>query len=205
MDRAAAGRRGVPARCGAIVANHRRYVAMDAQLRRTPCAIQTDFFAAAACVTHPSGGLGVLDGAIGRWLFTRQQREYLRFVHHRLAALNLDWHARLLRGAEVAGCEGRRGRELDHALVDLEQAMFTCATGAFFGVDIARRTRLLDGLSASLERNPLLRCPLLEARLRAALASVRTRRRFDLADETQRRWVGHALVDLVRASRAPSP
>ena len=204
MDRATAERQVLLDRCGAIAANHRRYVAMDALLRRTPRAIQTDFFAAAACVTHPSGGLGILDRTVGRWLFTADQREYLSFVHHSLAALNQGWHARLLRGAEVKGCEGRRGRALDHALVDLEQAMFTHATEAFFGVDRTRRAHLLDGLNRCLERNPLLRGPLLEARLRAALARVRTRRRLDLADETQRRSIGHALVDLVRASRVRS-
>jgi hypothetical protein len=191
----------LPAEGGAIGANHRRYLEMDAQLRQTPCAIRTHFFAAAACVTHPSGGLGILDGAIGRWLFTAEQRAFLRFVHHSLAAMNRDWHARLLRGVEVAGCEGRRGRDLDHALVDLEQAMFTRATGAFFGADDARRMRVVDGLSANLRLNPLLRCPLLETRLRAALAAARARCRFDLADEATRRSVGHALVDQVRADR----
>jgi hypothetical protein len=195
----------VCAECGAISANHRRYVEMDVQLHETPFAIRTDFFAAAACVTHPSGGLGILDGVAGRWLFTAEQREFLRFVHHALAVLNRSWHARLLLGIEVSGCEGRRGRDLDHALVDLEQAMFTRATGTFFGADDTRRMRVVNGLSANLRLNPLLRCPLLEAPLRAALAAARRRCRFDLADEAARRSVGHALVDQVRADRIANP
>jgi hypothetical protein len=195
-------REDVPARGGAIGANHRRYVLMDAQLRATPGAIRTDFFAAAACVTHPSGGLGILDGLAGRWLFGAEQRALLCFVHHALADVNVGWHARLVRGVEVPGCEGRRGQDLDHALVDLEQAMFTRATTGFFGSDTARLGSVLGGINVKLHRNPLLRCPLLDARLRAALASVRMHCRLDLADEAQRRRVGHALVDLVRAGRA---
>jgi hypothetical protein len=194
-------RQDVPARGGAISANHRRYLRMDAQLQAAAGAIRTDFFAAAACVTHPSGGLGIVDGIVGRWLFSAEQRALLCFVHHALADLNAGWHARLLRGVEVPGCEGRRGRDLDHGLVDLEQAMFTRAAGAFLGSDPARRRRVMEGINRRLHRNPVLRCPLLEARLRAALAAARVRCRLDLANEAQRRKVGHALVDLVREGR----
>lgn len=191
----------VIARGGGISANHRRYVRMDAQLHAAPRAIRTHFFAAAACVTHPSGGLGILDCLLGRWLFSAEQRALLCFVHHALADLNAGWHARLLHGVEVQGCEGRRGRDLDHALVDREQAMFTRAAGVFLNADPLRRVRVLDGINATLRGNPLLRGPLVEARLRAALAAARGRCPLDLADEAQRRSVGHALVDLVRAGR----
>jgi hypothetical protein len=184
-----------------ISANHRRYVAMDACLQRTPRAIRTDFFAAAACVTHPVGGLGVLDGVLGRLVFTPEQSAFLRFVHGSLATVNRSWFARLLHGAEISGCEGKRGPALDHALVDLEQAAFTRAMSDFFGSDDMRRERLMVGINATFHQNPLFRCPLLEMRLRAALAAVRSRCRFDLGDEAQRRSVGHALVDLVRSGR----
>jgi hypothetical protein len=194
---AAAARAGV-----SIRANHRRYLAMDACLQAAAGdAIRTHFFAAAACVTHPRGGLGALDGALGRLVFAPGEAAFLRHVHGVLAALNRGWFARLRRGVELAGCEGLRGRALDHALVELEQARFTAAMRAYFGDDAALREATLGGVNRALRRHPLLRPPWLEWRLGAALVASGTRRCRDLADEAQRCAVGHALVDLVRASR----
>lgn len=186
-----------------ICANHRRYVAMDARLQRTPLAIRTHFFAAAACVTHPLGGLGVLDGRLAGLVFDPPARAFLRFIHARLAVVNQDWFERLQQGMDVPGCEGKRGTALDHALVDREQAHFTRSMVEFFGSDTQRQARLLAAVNATLHRHPLLRRPLLEERLGAALATVRARRRIDLGDETHRCSVGHALVDLIRAAREP--
>jgi hypothetical protein len=183
-----------------VAANHRRYRAMDACLAAAPRAIHTSFFAAAACVTHPLGGLGVLDGALGRWVFGADESALLRFVHGALAGMNHGWFVRLRAGAEVPGCDGLRGRELDHALVELEQARFTSALDDWCANDDARRVRLLAGINEVLRGN-LLRTPLIEPRLRAALATARVHCAFDLGDELQRCSIGHALVDLIRADR----
>jgi hypothetical protein len=181
-----------------IRGNHRLYLAMHHRLREAPASIRTHFFAAAACVTHPRGGLGILDGALGRLVFDAEQAAFLRHVHATLARLNRHWFARLRRGLDVRGCEGLRGRALDHALVKLEQARFTRAMAAYFGADAARRERVLSGINVALRQNPLLRSPLLDRRLRAALAVARRRHGLDLGDEEQRCTIGHALVDLVR-------
>ena len=185
-----------------ICGSHRLYLAMDHRLRDAPASIRTYFFAAAACVTHPRGGLGILDGALGRLVFDAEQTAFLRHVHAALVRLNRRWFARLRRGLDVQGCEGLRGRALDHALVALEQKRFTRAMAAYFGADTARRERVTRGINAALRQNPLFRSPLLERRLHAALSVARRRHRLDLGDEGQRRAIGHALVDIVRRSRA---
>jgi hypothetical protein len=56
-----------------IRTNHRRYAAMDQVLTRTPGAVASHWFAAAACVTHPRRGLGTLDGPLGRLAFQPAQ------------------------------------------------------------------------------------------------------------------------------------
>ena len=188
-----------------ICANHCRYLAMDACLGASSQAIQCRFFAAAACVTHPTGGLGVLDGAWRRLVFTGEESSFLHHVHAVLARVNWDWFARLWHGLEVAGCEGLRNGALDHALVDLEQACFTRAMRDYFKDDAERQARLMAGINAALQRNPLLRSPLLVGPLREALSAVRAVRGIDLGDEVQRRAIGHALVDsLAACSRARS-
>lgn len=186
---------------GAICTNHDRYLAMDACLLASPGSIRCRFFAAAACVTHPRGGLGVLDGVLGRLVFTAEESAFLRHVHTILAQMNQRWFARLRLGVEIPGCEGLRGRALDHALVDLEQRRFTRAMHDYFKAAPGRQSRAMAGINAVLRRNPLLRSPLLAAPLRRALAVARTRRCIDLGDEAHRRAIGHALVDSIRESR----
>jgi hypothetical protein len=165
---------------GAICTNHGRYLAMDACLLASPGAIRCRFFAAAAWVTHPRGGLGVLDGLLGRMVFTAEESAFLRHVHTVLAQMNRHWFARLRLGVEIPGCEGLRGRALDHALVDLEQRRFTWAMHDYFKAAPESQSRAMAGINAALRRNPVLRSPLLVAPLRA---------------------IGHALVDSIRESR----
>jgi hypothetical protein len=181
----------------AICANHRRYVAMDASLQASPRAISCRFFAAAACVTHPTGGLGVLDSPWARLVFAPDESSFLHHVHGSLVRMNWSWFERLRLGMEVTGCEGLRNRALDHALVQLEQACFTQAMHDHFGADVERQARVMAGINAALHRNPLLRSPLLVRPLREALAAARARHCIDLGDEAQRRFIGEALVDSI--------
>jgi hypothetical protein len=180
-----------------ICANHRLYTAMDAALNTDGRRIHCRFFAAAACVTHPRGGLGVLDGPLGSLVFSAEGTAFLHHVHGVLAQLNRGWFERLRRGAEVPTCEGLSGRDLDHALVGLEQRVFTRAMRDYFRHDFPRQARVMGGINLALHTNPLLRSPLLQRPLRAALATVRSRQGIDLADEGQRRAIGQALVDQI--------
>jgi hypothetical protein len=174
---------------------------MDACLLASPRSIHCRFFAAAACVTHPRGGLGVLDGVLGRLVFTAEESAFLHHVHDVLARTNRSWFTRLRLGTDVPGCEGLRGRALDHALVDLEQLCFTHAMHEYFEAEPGRQSRTMAGINAALHRNPLLRSRLLARPLHTALAAARARRCIDLGDEAQRRAIGHALVDSIRGSR----
>ncbi len=182
-----------------ICANHRRYMAMDVELNTSAASIRCRFFAAAACVTHPRGGLGVLDLAFGGLLFNAEEVAFLRHVHGVLALLNQRWFGRLRIGLEVPGCEGLRGRALDHALVGLEQSAFTRAMRDYFSCEAARQARVMGGINLALNDDPLLRSPLLQLPLRAALASTRRQSGIDLADEPQRRAIGQLLVDHIAA------
>ena len=182
-----------------ICANHRRYMAMDVELETSATSIRCRFFAAAACVTHPRGGLGVLDRASGGLLFNAGEVAFLRHVHGALALLNQRWFERLRIGLEVPGCEGLRGRALDHALVGLEQSAFTRAMCDHFSYEAARQARVIGGINLALNENPILRSPLLQPPLRAALAAARRHSGIDLADEPQRRAIGQALVDHIAA------
>ena len=183
-----------------ICANHRRYAAMDVELNTSAHSIRCRFFAAAACVTHPIGGLGILELALGRLLFTAEEVAFLRHVHGVLALLNQRWFGRLRIGLEVPGCEGLRGRKLDFALVSLEQAAFTQAMHDYFSCDATRQAHVMAGINLALNDNLFLRWPLLKPPLRIALATVRRRSGIDLADEPQRRTIGQALVDQIAAN-----
>ncbi len=184
-----------------IQANHRCYAAMHAELHASLRGIRCNFFAAAACVTHPRGGLGVLDGAWAPAVIDPQGAAFLRHVHGVLAALNRGWFERLLAGVEVEGCAGLRGRGLDHALVALEQSAFSRVMQAYFGEDAARQARVMGGINLAL-RNPLLRIPLMPRSLRVALRVARRGRQLDLCDEAQRCAIGQMLVDIIAAEAA---
>ncbi len=185
-----------------IQANHRCYAAMHAELHASLRGIRCNFFAAAACVTHPRGGLGVLDGAWAPAVIDPQGAAFLRHVHGVLAALNRGWFERLLAGVEVEGCAGLRGRGLDHALVALEQSAFSRVMQAYFGEDAARQARVMGGINLALRRNPLLRIPLMPRSLRVALRVARRGRQLDLCDEAQRCAIGQMLVDIIAAEAA---
>jgi hypothetical protein len=186
-----------------IPANHARYAAMDRALHGTPGAIPCHWFAAAACVTHPRRGLGVLDHWCGRLVASAEEARFLRHVHHALARMNASWFERLLAGREVPACEGLRGAALDHALVRLEQRAFTRHAQAWFLAHPARRGPVIDRLNDRLRRSRLFRRPLVEPRLGRALERAAARAwPLDLDDEAHRCAVGQALVDVIRAERA---
>ena len=63
-----------------ICENHRRYMAMDVEINTSAASIRCRFFAAAACVTHPRGGLGILDLAFGDVLFNAEEVAFLRHL-----------------------------------------------------------------------------------------------------------------------------
>lgn len=186
-----------------IPANHARYAAMDRALHRTPGAIPCHWFAAAACVTHPRRGLGVLDHWCSLLVASAEEARFLRHVHHGLARMNASWFERLVAGREIPTCEGLRGVALDHALVGLEQRAFTRHAQAWFLCRPARRGPVIERLNDRLRRNPLFRRPLVEPRLGQALErAAACAWPLDLDDEAHRCAVGRALVDVIRAERA---
>lgn len=186
---------------GSICANHRRYDAMDRLLARTPGAVASHWFAAAACVTHPRRGLGTLDGPLGRLVFQPAQTAFLRFVHQGLFADNLSWFDQLRGGATPAGFEGLRGRALDHALVDAEQRKFSHLVQQYFHADTQRIDTFMGELSQRFRQSLVLRSRLLPPALREALQQLRAQSAIDMASEAQRRCIGHHLVDRIRAER----
>jgi hypothetical protein len=186
-----------------IPANHARYAAMDRLLHRTAGAIPCHWFAAAACVTHPRRGLGVLDHWCGRLVASAEEARFLRHVHHALARMNASWFERLAAGREIPSCEGLRGAALDHALVGLEQRAFTRHAQAWFLAHPARREPVIGRLNDRLRRSRLFRRPLVEPRLGQALErAAACAWPLDLDDEGHRCAVGRALVDVIRAERA---
>jgi len=184
-----------------ICANHRRYAAMDRVLARTPGAVASHWFAAAACVTHPRRGLGTLDGPLGRLVFQPAQAAFLRFVHLGLFANNLAWFEQLCHGATPAGFEGLRGRALDHALVDAEQRKFSQLVQQYFHGDAEQIDRSMRELSKRFRQSLVLRSGLLPSALGQALQRLRAESAIDMASEAQRRCIGHHLVDRIRAER----
>jgi hypothetical protein len=191
-----------PAARPTIASNHARYAAMDRCLQRAGGAIRSDWFAAAACVTHPRRGLGVLDRGCGVLVASAEEAGFLRHVHHALARMNVAWFERLVAGREIPGCEGLRGAALDHALVGLEQRAFTRHAQAWFLARPARRAPVMARLNERLCRSRLFRRPLVEPRLGRALEqAAMLAGPLDLDDEAHRCAVGRALVDLIRAER----
>jgi len=186
---------------GSIRANHRRYAEMDHLLHSTPGAIRSHWFAAAACVTHPHRGLGTLDGPLGRLAFTDAQSALLRYVHVGLFTHNLAWFQQLRLGVLPAGFEGLRGLALDHAMVDAEQRRFSQLVQQYFRHDSALIDRFMRALSARFGEAIVLRSRLLAPALRAALHRSRAEAPIDMGCEAQRRGIGHALVDRLRAER----
>ncbi len=184
-----------------IALNHRRYVAMDQCLEREPGAIRSVWFAAAACVTHPVRGLGALDSLLGRLAFSRSQSAFLSFVHVELFALNTRWFDRLQQGRAPIGLEGVDGIELDHAMVDLEQLEFTRAARRCFGGDDTRLATMMTGLNERFRCSLVLRSRVLAHPLPDALRSLRCRTAFDLASETDRRHIGHYIIDRIHRER----
>ena len=184
-----------------ICANHRRYAAMDRTLARTPGAIRSHWFAAAACVTHPWRGLGTLDGPLGRLAFTAAQAAFLRFVHLGLFAHNRAWFRQLRSGTRPAEFGGLQGRALDHAMVDAEQRLFTRLADRHFDHDPASAAPFMCALSERLRHGMVLRSHLLAPALREALDAVRGATAIDMACEAHRRRIGHQLVDSIRRAR----
>lgn len=174
---------------------------MDRALARTPGAVASHWFAAAACVTHPRRGLGTLDGPLGRLAFPAAQASFLRFVHGGLFAHNLAWFEPLRRGEPPAGFEGLRGRALDHALVDAEQRKFSQLVQQYFHDDADRIDPFMHALSLRFRASLVLRSRLLEPALHEALRRLRAGTAIDMACEAQRQCIGHHLVDRIRAER----
>ena len=174
---------------------------MDRALARTPGAVPSHWFAAAACVTHPRRGLGTLDGPLGRLAFSAAQAAFLRFVHLGLFAHNLAWFEQLRRGATPAGFEALRGRALDHALVDAEQRKFSQLVQQYFQGDAGRIEAFMRELSACFRESVVLRSRLLAPALHEALRRSRAEAAIDMASEAQRQCIGHHLVDRIRAER----
>jgi hypothetical protein len=186
---------------GSICANHRRYAAMDRVLVSTPGAVDSHWFAAAACVTHPRRGLGTVDGPLARLVFQPAQAAFLRFVHLGLFANNLLWFQQLRRGVAPPGFEGLRGRALDHALVDAEQREFSQLVQQYFHGDALRIDSFMGELSERFRQSLILRSRLLPSALREALQRLRAESAIDMASEAQRRCIGHHLVDRIRLER----
>jgi len=191
-------RTGRPA---SISDNHRRYVAMDRALASGRGAVRSHWFAAAACVTHPWRGLGTLDGPLGRIVFSTAHAAFLRFVHHGLYACNSDWFEQMRRGRTPAEFAGLDGRELDHAMVDVEQRRFSRLAQAWFRDDPAAAPSFMASLSERLHHSLVLRSRLLAPALHDALRRLRRATAIDMACEAHRRSIGHQLVDAIRRAR----
>ncbi|MTI11140.1 hypothetical protein [Curvivirga aplysinae] len=104
-----------------ILENSENYGKMHIALNNKEGAIKSKWFKAAAEVTSENA-LGY--AAEDKWnygMVNDDEEDYLQFVHHELAKMNYQTFQSLYHGQEIKGLEGLRGKELDYALVELEQ------------------------------------------------------------------------------------
>ncbi|WP_420548397.1 hypothetical protein [Curvivirga sp.] len=122
-----------------ILENSENYGKMHIALNNKEGAIKSKWFKAAEDVTS-GNALGLVSE---KELFpyflqhipssmTDAERTYLQFVHHELAKINYQNFLDLYHGKEIKGLEGLRGRDLDHALVVLEQENVEKLTDKYF-------------------------------------------------------------------------
>ena len=106
------------------------YGYMHEELQKAPEAIRSKWFQAAHRVTRPQTAGAVEHGA--RWLIDEQDQDYVRHLHYELAKGNFERFKLLRQGKDIPGLEGLRGRELDYALVKLEQQEADRITNAYW-------------------------------------------------------------------------
>jgi hypothetical protein len=180
-----------------IADNHAMYGKMHDALQGTPGAIRSKWFKAAEIVTGEDA-LGLADPLpTNLWILNDEDEDYLRYVHHELARMNADNFSLLHIGEEVPGLEGLRGKELDYALVELEQRRVTELTEEYFSMNPnADRDAIMRRVGGANDPNWLLE-QAMDQDVREALRREFERGDYDVSNEAHRVRLGKALVNLV--------
>jgi hypothetical protein len=180
-----------------IADNHAMYGKMHDALQGTPGAIRSKWFKAAEIVTGEDA-LGVADpGEYNLWILHDEDEDYLRHVHHELARMNADNFSLLQIGEEIPGLEGLRGKDLDYALVELEQRRVTELTEDYFAANPeADRDAILGRVDRANDPKWFLE-QVMDQDVREALRREFERGDYDVSNEAHRVRLGKALVDIV--------
>jgi len=131
-----------------IDGNQQNYRRMDEILNNKKDAIKSHWFKAAYEVTSLNG-IGAAEN-INAGFLTDEDEGYLKYVHHELAEINYANFHKLSNGEEIKGLEGLRGKELDYALVELEQENVERLTNEYFKSNPnANKAEIIESLNDS--------------------------------------------------------
>lgn len=167
--------------------------------------VDSVWFDAAALVTNETG-VGAADN-LNLWFMNDLTEDFLRNGNMYLTKFNVeDFAGPLMRGEEIRGAEGLRGRARDYRMVEIEQAhvsdfvnRYMAGRSAEERAAIARQINagftdfkfpVASGLGAAM-RHPALEYAL--DRVRAAKGAD-----FDFMNESERVALGKAVIDYLR-------
>jgi RHS repeat-associated protein len=187
--------------CTSIRCNSQVYDGMDTSLATgyNSGAIKSDWFAAASHVTSGNGGLGGLDFVPD---FMSDTASYLTSVHHSLAKENYKTFNALVSGSEVPGLQGLRGKDLDYALVNKEQALVTKFTNEYFGSNKDAKGKAFSQINQIFDPQSTLFGNNSNAVQNVIKNSFQQKGiKFDIGNEAHRRELGYGLIDYIHQER----
>lgn len=175
------------------------YGYMHEELQKAPEAIQSKWFQAARQVTRPFTAGAVEHGA--RLFMDEQDQDYVRHLHYELAKGNFERFKLLRQGKDIPGLEGLRGKELDYALVELEQQEADRITDAYWkGRPPEQRAATMERLSRIADpKTPFWRqaTESFGTSVHDAVRQRFTPGSYDNNRQADRAAVGKALIDML--------